>query len=244
MKDHPGYSYQPRKSADKKRRMTPKKAEKLNSIAACLLAGSDATVDGANGSDGVVPNFNIDEAGDITFELGNEDVDDQTFTSMLHSTNMANLMAYGNAHGKLNTMDAPGELRNAFQGAGYNDQADMVSEFARDPSFPLATKPLKGATMGDIQAFDTNGESQPVVTPQAAGPSHESRLFFDTVFDWNALNAQANALQQQLQVTNNIMGQNQWLQAPDAQRSQMYAQTLANFEGNSLARVDSDFVGI
>lgn len=75
---HPTYQYQPRKPAEKKRRMTRRKAEKLNAQATSSHLINDAAY---------VPEFEQTPAGNPTFTLGDASVEDATLLAMVQKHN-------------------------------------------------------------------------------------------------------------------------------------------------------------
>ena len=98
---HPEYSYQPRKSGDKKRRMTPKKASDLNATAASLVEPRSTTSDDRDyelanrtgATDGTInpavplPELPLDAFGCVGFVLGNPDITPETFEAMINANN-------------------------------------------------------------------------------------------------------------------------------------------------------------
>lgn len=108
---HPDYQYQPRKSSEKKRRMTRRRDDHISSTGVATnsnrdvlalevvnseteLAQIEATVfddsmpefDGTN-FDFSAPDFETTAAGNPIFELGDEVYDDDTFAAMLEDFN-------------------------------------------------------------------------------------------------------------------------------------------------------------
>ena len=107
LKDHPEYSYQPRKPTEKKRRMTSKKAAVLAEISDVLMSSN--TMDFATSSvlsssleitndahhteaapvaHTTAPStLNQTEGGNAIFTLGDADLDDEEFAAMLEAYN-------------------------------------------------------------------------------------------------------------------------------------------------------------
>ena len=105
LKDNPEYSYQPRKSADKKRRMTRKKAAALANITGPMMFPTSAALTSSTtASDSVSPNSmehgsfdapvirtELDKtpAGNLTFTLGDETWDEQNLRELLSNHNQS-----------------------------------------------------------------------------------------------------------------------------------------------------------
>lgn len=92
--DHPDYQYQPRKPSEKKRRMTRHKAESLalneKSSSPTILEDASAVLQRIDNDLDVVseqPQFETTRNGNIILNLGDEDLDSSTLTSMLESSN-------------------------------------------------------------------------------------------------------------------------------------------------------------
>ena len=91
--DHPEYQYQPRKPAEKKRRMTRRKAKALsmnsdgNLDASTNVASNlESNLETENYSV-TLPDFETTYGGNITFDMGDEDLEDETFEAMLEKFN-------------------------------------------------------------------------------------------------------------------------------------------------------------
>ena len=114
MKDHPDYSYKPRKSAEKKRRMTRKKAAMLADLGGMMESPNSATYSSVTSTESQstgtphtspvvgyrsdismrdpsepLPEFDTTDFGNVVLTLGNEDLDDGQLLSMLNSYNRA-----------------------------------------------------------------------------------------------------------------------------------------------------------
>lgn len=91
--DHPEYQYQPRKPAENKRRMTRRKAEALSKNADGNLDAStnvasnlESNLEPENYSV-TLPDFETTIGGNIVFDMGDEDLEDETFEAMLEKFN-------------------------------------------------------------------------------------------------------------------------------------------------------------
>ena len=90
---YPDYQYQPRKPSEKKRRMTRRKLDILNNAKSRVIT----SVDGSPAAEEAVlnqgeeaealPEFDRTYYGNISFDLGSEDVDNNTFKAMLEKHN-------------------------------------------------------------------------------------------------------------------------------------------------------------
>lgn len=93
MEDHPDYQYQPRKPAEKKRRMTRRKVEALSGGDDPLEGASTQMASAAIGTpldiefSPVFPVFEATPAGNPVVTFGAEDFDDETFENMLKNLN-------------------------------------------------------------------------------------------------------------------------------------------------------------
>ena len=107
LKDHPEYSYQPRKPTEKKRRMTSKKAAVLADISDVLMSPNPmefATSGALSSSSEITKDAHHTEAtplahttapstldqtegGNVIFTLGDIDLDDEEFAAMLETYN-------------------------------------------------------------------------------------------------------------------------------------------------------------
>lgn len=90
--EHPDYQYQPRKPSEKKRRMTRRKAAVLAESEQTKSSSSinaDGTPNGAEKSTTMVPDLYKTLGGKAVLELGDENMDDETFAAMLEKYNQA-----------------------------------------------------------------------------------------------------------------------------------------------------------
>lgn len=93
MEDHPDYQYQPRKPAEKKRRMTRRKAEAISNHdgplegASAQQASAPIETPLAIGSSPVFPVFEKTPAGNPVITFGAENFDDKTFENLLKEFN-------------------------------------------------------------------------------------------------------------------------------------------------------------
>lgn len=93
MKDHPDYQYQPRKSAERKRRMTRRRAEALSKL-------EDSQEGASTNSTSALPVPHVLQktpAGNSVITIGEEDMDDETFVNMLKEHNDSVTAAYPQA---------------------------------------------------------------------------------------------------------------------------------------------------
>ncbi|KAL8772022.1 MAG: hypothetical protein Q9209_002687 [Squamulea sp. 1 TL-2023] len=84
---HPNYQYQPRKPAEKKRRMTRRKAEKLSAQAHSLIVPNDIAT---------VPEFEKTPTGNAVFTLGDDSMDDDATLMAMVKKHNEDLMAFTN----------------------------------------------------------------------------------------------------------------------------------------------------
>ncbi|KAL8781512.1 MAG: hypothetical protein Q9213_005985 [Squamulea squamosa] len=82
---HPNYQYQPRKPAEKKRRMTRRKAEKLSAQAHSLIVPNDTAT---------VPEFEKTPTGNAVFTLGDNSMDDDASLMAMVKKYNEDLMAF------------------------------------------------------------------------------------------------------------------------------------------------------
>ena len=93
MKEHPNYQYQPRKPAEKKRRMTRRKAEAISNRNDLPEGTSTQPASAPTGSplaiqsSPVFPVFEKTPAGNPVVTFGNEDFDDEIFENLLKEYN-------------------------------------------------------------------------------------------------------------------------------------------------------------
>ena len=91
--EHPDYQYQPRKPSEKKRRMTRRKAAALAESAqaesnrSASVASADGTPSSGKQSTTMIPNLHKTLGGKAVIELGDENMDDETFAAMLEKYN-------------------------------------------------------------------------------------------------------------------------------------------------------------
>lgn len=84
---HPNYQYQPRKSSEKKRRMIRRRDGNSSSAAAATkLNPGEPSIENVDVDHGV-PDFETTAGGFPTFNLGDDDYDDETLTTMLANFN-------------------------------------------------------------------------------------------------------------------------------------------------------------
>ena len=182
-KDFPDYCYQPRKSGEKKRRMTPRKAQRLNAIASSLLQAELPTSDGSNG---VVPSFKLTSSGDLEFTLGDDNVSPDTFSSMLHSTDMMNLMAYGNARAQMHGTSVPAAVRATLERGGYSEVAVNAAQALQRHHHPLTSDRLVGVAKADLDKMNAGHRVNPITSFQPSEDTEETDLFFKVAFDLDA----------------------------------------------------------
>lgn len=84
-KDHPDYQYQPRKPADRKRRMTRRKIAALTT--ATLPSTEPTSMTSAPVEPAPLPKLAQTEAGNVILDIGNQDLEDETFEQILNEYN-------------------------------------------------------------------------------------------------------------------------------------------------------------
>ena len=91
--EHPDYQYQPRKPSEKKRRMTRRKAaalaesEQAQSSSSASATSAGGTLSSAKHSTTMAPDLPKTLGGKVVLELGDENMDDETFAAMLEKYN-------------------------------------------------------------------------------------------------------------------------------------------------------------
>ena len=180
LKEHPEYAYQPRKTGDKKRRMTPRKVERLNSIASTLL---QTQLRNSDPTPVTVPDFSVSDNGDLEFTLGDDDVSPDTFQDMLHSADISNMMSYANAQAQMHGANVPEAIRNALTQGGYPDTGMSVSEAISQHHYPLATRPIHEVLQSNLNDMDPSRRTNPIVSFEADPQSKDAGLFFEYAFN-------------------------------------------------------------
>lgn len=185
---HPQYAYQPRKPGDKKRRMTPKKAENLNTIASALVNSvtntNDDAVDGATNNSGPtnvttnhagsLPDLSLDPFGCIGFVLGNPDISPETFEAMINANNDS-------------LPPTLGQLQPVQGGNPTIAQAAPVNGLLGNWPPNSIANPTNGAPNANfLGAFaqTINADVPPIIDSEDTQEVRDSLTFFDETFGW------------------------------------------------------------
>ena len=89
-RDHPNYQYQPRKPADKKRRMTRRKIATLAAMSSNQPQSMVAPPNEPHVEENVtpiLPEFTKTSSGNVILNIGDQDLEDATFRQMLEKYN-------------------------------------------------------------------------------------------------------------------------------------------------------------
>ena len=92
-REHPDYQYQPRKAVDKKRRMTRRKIQALTTVSASSSVVPSSTASALVEPEAekkispTLPEFPKTENGNVVLNIGDEDLEDETFAQMLQNYN-------------------------------------------------------------------------------------------------------------------------------------------------------------
>ena len=137
IREHPGYSYQPRKPAEKKRRMTRRKADVLAAMSTDVTSNMQATVSTTSVPSTIasysvppevsspaptpLPELERTEGGNVTFNLGDEGISDEAFAAMLQDYNES-LPVSGSTHGKFLEALAPPVIHWELTEEAQNDK--------------------------------------------------------------------------------------------------------------------------
>nr|CAI59780.2 mating-type protein MAT1-2-1 [Dufourea flammea] len=154
---HPNYQYQPRKPAEKKRRMTRRKAEKLNAQAESSKTPTDTAT---------IPAFEKTSTGNAVFTLGDDSIkDDPTLMAMLQKHNrdvMASTTHYVEPAGAALFSERSEEAHDdaSFYGNMLNFDEMYPSEYGPNDLLPADAAMLAMVSAaGDdamLAAFDYN----------------------------------------------------------------------------------------
>ena len=148
---HPNYQYQPRKPAEKKRRMTRRKAEKLSAQAKSSYAPNDTAT---------VPEFETTPTGNAVFTLGDDSIeDDAAIMAMVHKHNkdlMALTTHYDATAAPVLYHERSEEAQNdaSFYSNMLNFDAMFVAEHGIDDLVPIDTAILARVRSADDQTYE------------------------------------------------------------------------------------------
>ena len=139
VREHPGYSYQPRKPAEKKRRMTRRKAEALAGMSTDATSGAAATSVGVHPQASLpAPTFAVStqeatnvmmplaelersEGGNVICNFGDEGISDEAFAAILQQYNDS-LPVPGNTQGHFVETLAPPVIHWELTEEAQNDK--------------------------------------------------------------------------------------------------------------------------
>ncbi|KAL8807375.1 MAG: hypothetical protein Q9182_000714 [Xanthomendoza sp. 2 TL-2023] len=147
---HPTYQYQPRKPAEKKRRMTRRKAEKLSAEAVKSCLPINATI---------VPEFEKTSTGNGVFTLGDDSIDDATLLAMVQKHN-EDVMTFTNNY---NDTAAPVIFHERSEEAQndtnfYANTLNFDGMYPTEPGanelLPMDAKALAVLASADYQTFE------------------------------------------------------------------------------------------
>jgi hypothetical protein len=120
----PDYSYQPRKTSDKKRRMTPRKAAKLNALAQTLVRKETGNQELQNVAY-PLPLFPqasyCDHGVMLGFNMGNPSITPETFSTMAEAINSNNI----NNSYVTSLTNSPGDDGNTLAGRGLTSPTNL-----------------------------------------------------------------------------------------------------------------------
>ncbi|KAL8863467.1 MAG: hypothetical protein Q9178_000148 [Gyalolechia marmorata] len=148
---HPNYQYQPRKPAEKKRRMTRRKAEKLSAQAESSYAPTDTAT---------VPEFETTPTGNAVFTLGDDLIeDDAAIMAMVHKHNkdlIALTTHYDATAAPVLYHERSEEAQNdaSFYSNMLNFDAMFVAEHGIDDLLPIDTAILARVRSADDQTYE------------------------------------------------------------------------------------------
>ena len=141
IRENPQYAYQPRKPGDKKRRMTPKKAAKLQALAGSLVETNKTFNTITDESDeenfnvpALLPSFTTTDGGNLCFSLGDTQVNPNTLEAMVDSQNNLNLQRVIQAN------SATGVPPNAPPGTNPFNNVPAVAAFNDHRSIPIVSR--------------------------------------------------------------------------------------------------------
>ncbi|KAL8681504.1 MAG: hypothetical protein Q9224_004636 [Gallowayella concinna] len=155
---HPTYQYQPRKPAEKKRRMTRSKAEKLSAQAVSSYVPLDAAV---------APDFEKTSTGNAVFTLGDDSIDDATLLAMVQKHNedvMASTNHYNETAAPVFFHERSEEAQNdaGFYANTLNFDEMYPAEHGANELLPMDAKALAAIAAIDDRthelAFDYTSE--------------------------------------------------------------------------------------
>lgn len=135
-RDHPNYLYQPRKPADKKRRMTRRKIATLATMSTNQPQEKVAPV---------LPEFTKTSSGNVILNIGDQDLEEETFCQMLKKYNK-DITPLPHQTGNNSSIGL-----SALEASGFTQQVpDNASLYANTDSYEGKSVEELGAAIGDI----------------------------------------------------------------------------------------------
>ena len=195
-KDHPNYAYQPRKSAEKKRRMTARKVRKLNAIAGSLVG---AAVRDSEGPVNEVPSFQLTPNGDLNFTLGDATIPTSVFTEMLEKTDLSNLLSYASAYANFSGSSEAHTVKRYLEEGGYEKNAVNVSEAFSNHSIHPVDRPIHGVKMRDVKYLDPKERNRIDSSVCDAGKFNDTQLFLKNAYDEETTIARLDEMELEIQ---------------------------------------------
>lgn len=199
--EHPDYQYQPRKPSEKKRRMTRRKAAALaepeqnkSSSSANSTSASDESPSSTEQSTAMIPKFPRTLRGNVTFELGDETMDDEAFAAMLEEYNESIPLA------NIPTLVATGQIQ--VPAVLYDEQSEAAQSDANFYSSVFDYNPFAGneelpeEVQGRMSGSGNEEEMRAALSPKAQQVNFDkqSESFFnaelareDQLGDWCTL---------------------------------------------------------
>ncbi|KAL8966984.1 MAG: hypothetical protein Q9183_003124 [Haloplaca sp. 2 TL-2023] len=145
---NPGYQYQPRKPAEKKRRMTRRKAEQNGA--------QEASIEEPVNSNPTIPEFPETPSGNPIFEVGNDEVAEDALSVMINEHNKKLALFTAPVPGN-RPIIAPAPV--AFHDNTpeiYNDTAFYASAFDFSAMYPEVNDPLTTEQQAQLDAIPTS----------------------------------------------------------------------------------------
>jgi hypothetical protein len=122
LKDHPDYKYQPRKPADRKRRMTRAKIAALNT--ATLPSTGPASMTSAPVEPAPLPKLAQTETGNMILDIGHQDLEDDIFKQLLNEYNQNVQPMWGQVGHNVNING-----HSAILSTGVTEEASLEGNF-------------------------------------------------------------------------------------------------------------------
>ncbi len=122
LKDHPDYKYQPRKPADRKRRMTRAKIAALNT--ATLPSTGPASMTSTPVEPVPLPKLAQTETGNMILDIGHQDLEDNIFRQLLNDYNQTVQPMWGQLGHNVNING-----HSAILSTGVTEEASLESNY-------------------------------------------------------------------------------------------------------------------